>query len=183
MSKFEDWNEKLAKEDIWEFKTNPWQWQRFKDVVNLLPEANSVLEIGCMEGEFTKYLKNKDITAIDISSVAIERAKPKCPNVEFKVWDIEESSLYKEFDLVIVMETLYYLGLNDKTKENIAIMVKKGGYLVLEHVLGSTHDNRVIADFYHPPYINDERFEKILFFERYGEDKPQSYQIVVLRKK
>lgn len=181
MSKFEDWDKKLEKEDLWEFKTEPWQWQRFKDVVNLLPEADSVLEIGCMEGEFTKYLKNREITAVDISSVAIGRAKTKA-DANFLVVDIEETPLEKEFDLVIVMETLYYLSPEDKTKENILKMVKKGGYLALEHVLGSNHNDRVIADFYHKPYIDDKRLEKVLFFERYGKDKPSSYQLVVLRK-
>lgn len=181
MSKFEDWDKKLEKEDLWEFKTDPWQWQRFRDVVNLLPEADSVLEIGCMEGEFTKYLKNKEITAVDISAVAIERAKTKI-NANFIVMDVEEKPLDKEFDLVIVMETLYYLNPEDRTKENILKMVKKGGYLALEHVLGSNHNNRVIADIYHQSYIKDERLKEVLFFERYGEDKPSSYQLVLLRK-
>lgn len=183
MTKTDFWNEKLAKEDLWEFKTNPWHWQRFRDVVKLLPKAGSVLEVGCMEGEFTKYLKNKEITAIDVSSVAIERAKSKCPNVNFEVWDIEEKPMDKTFDLIIIMETLYYLNPEGKSKENIIQIVKSGGYLVLEHVLESIYNNRVIADFYHPFYINDFSFEKVVLFERYGKAKPQSYQIVVLRKK
>ncbi len=179
------WNEKFQQEDLWEFKTNPWQHQRFMDVVNLLPkDTKKVLDFGCMEGEFTTYLPypQESITGIDISSVAIERAKKKLPKARFLAMDIEERSLEEKFDLVICMETLYYAASQEKMRERLIELTENNQLLVLEHVLGNIHDNQVIAEYYHLPYLYDKRIKREITFTRFGEAPPQSYRIDIFRK-
>lgn len=73
---------------------------------------SSILDIGCGKGAFTHLLKRKNNTVmgIDISETAINRAKSKYPDIEFKVLDANKIlELNDKFDLVLNMETLSYI--------------------------------------------------------------------------
>jgi SAM-dependent methyltransferase len=69
------------------------------------------LDIGCGEGWVTELLipRYDEILAVDISSVALDRARLRCggvPNVRFERWDILDGSALGEFDLVLAMGVL-----------------------------------------------------------------------------
>lgn len=185
MNRFDIWNEKLKEEDIWEFKTNPWQRVRFDDVVSFLPkDANSILDLGCMEGEMTSLLPypQEKITGVDLSSLALERARKKLPNATFKVLDLDVEPLPQTFDLIVCAEILYYLTDQQKCMGRILGMLNPGGTLVLEQVLNSNIDNRIIADTYHQPYSENSSLAKTIIFRRYGKNLSESYEIAVFRK-
>jgi 2-polyprenyl-3-methyl-5-hydroxy-6-metoxy-1,4-benzoquinol methylase len=83
---------------------------------NFLKPGMKVLELGCAEGNFTEFLAREgyNITAVDISETAITRAKKK--NIEGVEYVSSEMTEYikendiKKFDLILLMECLYYLG-------------------------------------------------------------------------
>ncbi|TIR82436.1 MAG: methyltransferase domain-containing protein, partial [Mesorhizobium sp.] len=72
------------------------------------------LELACAEGHFTRQLAPRvgHLTATDISSVAVERARARCsdqPNVDFGVLDFSAETLPGKMDLIVCSEVLYYL--------------------------------------------------------------------------
>jgi len=72
-----------------------------------------ILDVGCGKGGFTHGLKtrNNHVVGIDLSPTAIERARAKYPDVDFRVLSTTElSSLRDEgFELVVLMEILSYV--------------------------------------------------------------------------
>lgn len=85
---------------------------------------NTVLDVGCGKGALTHLLKknNNRVLGIDISETAIEKAKARYPDIEFKKVDINDSSALDAnlmvakggshdnyVDLVFTAETLSYL--------------------------------------------------------------------------
>ncbi len=73
-----------------------------------------VLEIGCGEGHQTEYLVSlaDQITGLDVSATAVERARKRLPDAEFAVGDIYAQPWVGErgrFDLVTACEVIYYM--------------------------------------------------------------------------
>jgi SAM-dependent methyltransferase len=100
----------------------------------------SVCEIGCGLGFFSKRLcdelgsdkKKPEITGIDISPNAIQKAAKRFPQIRFITADLlKENPLPKEkFDLVIIKEVLWYVchDLNTFFK-HVVQLVKNRGFL------------------------------------------------------
>ena len=114
---------KILFELIYFFK-NPWNLHsseevyRYKYLNNFLIKKNNnkiysnILEIGCGEGIHTSYLTNiaNKITSLDISTVAIKKAKKKhIKNVSFHNCIIEKYIIKDKFDLIIASEVIYYI--------------------------------------------------------------------------
>lgn len=108
---------------------------RYKIVIdfiktNFYKPKLKVLEIGCAEGNFTEFLDKEEIntTSIDISEVAIERAKKRnLYNISFISSDMVEFIKHYDissYDLVLVMECFYYLS-NEKRNELLKALSKK----------------------------------------------------------
>lgn len=105
--------------DPWDM-ASPQERFRFEETTRLLlrsiaPETRvgSILEIGCAEGHHTEHLARlcERLTAIDISSTAVERARRRVPTAEFAVGDLLAQSWADEegrFDVVTACEVLYY---------------------------------------------------------------------------
>jgi ubiquinone/menaquinone biosynthesis C-methylase UbiE len=72
----------------------------------LIPPQSKILEVGCGDGELLLYLKNNDITGVDLSSVQINLAKARLPNATFEVQSGENLQLDKKFDYIILSETI-----------------------------------------------------------------------------
>ncbi len=72
----------------------------------LIPEAASVLEIGCGGGELLSLLPNRDVAGIDISAVQIARARQRVPHGKFFVQAAEELAVGRTFDVVILSDTV-----------------------------------------------------------------------------
>jgi 2-polyprenyl-3-methyl-5-hydroxy-6-metoxy-1,4-benzoquinol methylase len=87
------------------------------------------LDLGCGEGNLTvsmKFVNNFD--AIDISKVALSRAKKKYPQINFQELDIRDLSsiLNNKYDFISCFETLYYIS-QDNERERILIDIKNKG--------------------------------------------------------
>jgi SAM-dependent methyltransferase len=108
--------------DPWHYLTSPYEQGKQNRALELLGSAGNAkrdraLEVGCSEGAFTEKLAARDVAGqvvgVDISSLAIARARERCArfdNVTFLNANILESAPEGHFDLVFVMEILYYLG-------------------------------------------------------------------------
>jgi ubiquinone/menaquinone biosynthesis C-methylase UbiE len=133
--------------DGWGFSFRRSQLFRFDKYINILKRNNiigKVLEIGCSTGFFTaEYLKRDydDLTATDISSVAIHKAKEKYTDIDFKVSSLPKLE-YKddEFDLITVIELLYYLDKEDRIKsmDELYRLIKKGGSVLISVNIGNS---------------------------------------------
>ncbi|HEY3731940.1 MAG TPA: class I SAM-dependent methyltransferase [Steroidobacteraceae bacterium] len=81
------------------------------------------LDIGCGEGDLTNALKvvNK-FDALDISEIAVRRAKESYPHINFFVADLKEISQFSKdrYDFICSFETLYYL--SDESERDKALM-------------------------------------------------------------
>lgn len=113
---------------------------KFQKAFQLLAgtQCKEALEIGCGEGATTAYLIPfaERITAIDISDVAIQRARRhNYPNVYFRQADIFVEQLPKTFDLIFCSEVLYYFEPTQlkQVVNKIAQQLKPEGLLLLIH--------------------------------------------------
>lgn len=135
-------NTDLLKEDFDTFAKiyNP-SWNHnihyHKFLLKHIPDnCESVLEIGCGNGEFTRLISNKcvKITGIDISPVMISVAKSrseKYSNIEYETGDAFLKSIPKEsFDVVVSIGVFHHFNLENVLLKSIDL-VKKGGKLIV----------------------------------------------------
>jgi SAM-dependent methyltransferase len=102
---------------------DPWHIShaRFRDKVLrrcLKPfiRDKSVLELGCGEGHLTHtiFSKARSVVGIDISDVAIVRAKSlNLPNARFESADFLQAS-FEGYDVIAAIECVYYLSLQEQ---------------------------------------------------------------------
>lgn len=136
---------------IYSKKADPWNYQlevqkeRYRSALQFLNEAqpgkkaSRALEVGCGEGWFTQLLADRcdSLLAVDISSVALERAKERCnelKQVKFNEWNLSNDPVPGIFDLITVMDVLeYYYAPSDlrAARDKIVDMLPPGGYLLI----------------------------------------------------
>jgi len=75
--------------------------------------AERILDIGCGKGAFTSLLvqAGREVVGVDISPTAIEKARQRCPDADFRVGTVDDLDEVApgRFDLVIAMEILSYV--------------------------------------------------------------------------
>lgn len=127
--------------DPWSFDATPYQAKHFANTLALIPKRSyrRALEIGCGEGTFSlRILQEREIlefVGVDISPHAIQRATARCTffrQARFCVQNILRAQPPGPFDLIVIAETLYYLG--DTVSflaETVARLLYPKGILVL----------------------------------------------------
>jgi peptidoglycan/xylan/chitin deacetylase (PgdA/CDA1 family)/2-polyprenyl-3-methyl-5-hydroxy-6-metoxy-1,4-benzoquinol methylase len=128
--------------DPWSYIT-PYEQFKYEQTLSLIQERRvaRALELACAEGRFTRLLARHvdELLAMDISTVALERAKAACadlPNVHFGQVDFVADLVPQGFDLVVCSEVLYYLGSEDallKVGAKLRDALTPGGRLILAH--------------------------------------------------
>ena len=111
-------------------------WIRFLDKYLPLKDGSgkSALEIGCSIGAFSKILKERgfEITATDVSSYIINKAKKIQKDIDFRVLDIEKGSdLRDKYDYIFCFETIEHLKNPAKGLTNMKSALRKGGVIVI----------------------------------------------------
>src|SRR5262245_35262873 len=108
------WDSIFASPDPWSYED---LYERTKrgHALEALPQERfgRALEIGCAEGHFTEALAPRvgHLVAVDISSVALARAKVRCrhlSNVEFLELDAFRELPGGGYELIVCSEVLYY---------------------------------------------------------------------------
>ncbi|OUW74121.1 MAG: hypothetical protein CBD76_01335 [Pelagibacteraceae bacterium TMED216] len=144
-----DFHNELQKKDGRKFESNFYKAIRnmFEDFHNKIKEnssQNTILDFGCGIGKNLETVINfnpKEITAIDISDVSIEKAKKNAKNfsskVIFKTGNCESTGLEDEkFDLVYGSGILHHLKLHKAILE-INRLLKKEGKIIFIEPLGT----------------------------------------------
>jgi len=132
--------------DGWGFSFRRSQLYRFKKYLDMLIKNNikgKILEIACSTGFFTNLMsssiKNIEIKAVDISQIAIDKAKKKYPNIDFSVQKLPDVNFEGEsFDCVTAIEVLSYLDNEGRMQSmaNIRNILKDDGYAIISVNIG-----------------------------------------------
>lgn len=132
---FQDHYERMERlyrlSDPWDMAGNLEQL-RFVETNRLISKAfgslGSILEVGCGEGHQSECLIQlcDQLTGIDVSTRAVDRASQRLPKAQFEVSTLESSFFarsFAPFDLVTAMEVLYYMA---DVEANIKLMEQLG---------------------------------------------------------
>jgi ubiquinone/menaquinone biosynthesis C-methylase UbiE len=195
----EDWDTWYAKGAHWELSQHP-----SKTVDLISPELNKddkVLDLGCGSGRDCFFLAKKGVkvTGIDISKVAIEKAKEFAKkenlDIQFDVGNIEELPYESNFfDKIISAYTIQDTDIEKVSKEMHRVLKNNGkAYLLiilikefLETKERTTDfDKDYVLNFFSKYFdiIKEEVIEKI---DEAGEDEPAHFHrnlALVLKKK
>lgn len=151
------------REDPFSYATTPYESERLSAMDKALGTGplGTVLEVGCAEGHFTQKLAGRAgrVVALDISAVALERAKKRAPaafiEADLLTWD---PGMFAPFDAIVLGDVLYYLDRPGVAEEfsalfaRVASWLKPGGRLLLAHGYAGN------AEFVHRRHFR-ERFE------------------------
>lgn len=132
------------REDPFSYSTNDYELRRLAALDEAVgPAPGRVLEAACAEGHLTEKLarRAKTLVALDISAVAIERARRRAPSARFVEADLMtwEPGDQAPFDAIVVSEVLYYLDRSGVAASfnalfpRVAGWLKPGGRLVMSH--------------------------------------------------
>ena len=99
--------------DPWALAVSPMAQQRYLRVIEALGRhtpCKTLLDIGCGEGHFTRYLGGmaSRVVGIDVSASALARAAHHLPDIDFVCAGVEEYTTSEPFDVVTAVEVLYY---------------------------------------------------------------------------
>ncbi len=117
-----------------ETRTKP--WPEMKTFLGFLKPCNKILDIGCGNGRFFKYIKdeNYNYTGIDISDELIKIAKEKHPDGKFEAKNILDIKYENSFDAVCLFAMFHHLDTVENRKHAIKILhksLKKDGILFI----------------------------------------------------
>lgn len=175
-------------EDPFQYRGSPYEGERLAAMERSIADRRwrSALEVGCAEGDFTERLVRhaEQITALDISPVALARARKRAPGAEFVEADLRDFP-GGTYDLIVLGDVLYYLDKPmvrdafEKTCARVAVWLAPEGRLVLAHAFATPEELVHRRGF-------RERFEKLglrLISEAaVGKDGPVSCLLSVLER-
>jgi SAM-dependent methyltransferase len=105
--------------DPWNIENSEFEQRRCARLIEMLSirRYTKALEIGCAAGVFTRLLARvaDRVVGLDISSIAVERARATCASteaMEFQVANIIDYDVRGQgpWDLVVMSDMVYYLG-------------------------------------------------------------------------
>jgi SAM-dependent methyltransferase len=106
-----EFNEYYSKPDPWRITGAWYRDNALRRCIAPLIDGRSVFELGCGEGHLTETVLcgARSVVGVDISQIAIERAKARhLPYASFVAADFLDVSL-AGFDVIAAIECLYYL--------------------------------------------------------------------------
>jgi len=112
----DDFNRYYATPDPWRVSRATFRDRVLRRHLTRPTRGRSVLELGCGEGHLTRavFRRARFVNAIDISSVAIARARLlNLPNARFQTADLLDTSL-AGYDVIAAIECIYYLSHEDQ---------------------------------------------------------------------
>lgn len=116
----------------------------FDALLDILPSASSLLELGCGPGNVLKYFfeQRPDLqsTGVDLASEMLKRAKEINPSANFILQDIRNLDTFKEsYNAIIGAFCLPYLSYTDLPVffKDISRLTKENGYVYLSCMEGN----------------------------------------------
>ena len=116
-------------QDPWGLQYSPFAMQRYLSLIEAISQVapcTAILDVGCGEGTFTKYLTGfaQEVVGIDVSPTAIERARECVPSARFHCVALEDFHAERRFDLVVAVEMLYYIESVDAALQKLQALGK-----------------------------------------------------------
>ena len=113
--------------DPWGMMHSVFAIQRYLTLLEIVSQTGphaSILDVGCGEGAFTKYLIGcaPEVVGIDVSGTAVERARAHLPRARFECASLEDFRPDRTFGLVIAVEMLYYVQSVDAAIEKLCAL-------------------------------------------------------------
>ena len=111
-----DFNSFYASPDPWHISQARFRDKVLRHCLRPFTRNRSVLELGCGEGHLTEAVfgKARSVVGIDISDVAIARAKSlSLPNARFESADFMQAS-FRGYDVIAAIECIHYLSLQER---------------------------------------------------------------------
>lgn len=142
----------------------PFSRARVVPIVCEIPDGAKVLDVGANDGEFIRLLKEKkkcDVFGVDISNVALEKAKAKGLNVQ---WADGESLPFPDgtFDVVCLMEVLSHVHNPRNVLRETRRVLKKNGFLIGSAPHANIELHMWEEKFSHRRYYTDEELRQEL---------------------
>jgi 2-polyprenyl-3-methyl-5-hydroxy-6-metoxy-1,4-benzoquinol methylase len=135
-------------DDPWYMSSRSSQKVRYQRALGLLETIDgwpsSILDIGCATGDFThllskKYGQKSSVTGIDFIETAINRARKKFSNINFRVASIFDvgQDYEHQVDLVTCMGMLCYLDREERSQalKSVKESLRPGGYALFSEVI------------------------------------------------
>ncbi len=100
--------------------------------------VNSMLDIGCGEGSFLRFVASKNpkivLSGADISQTAINNAEENFPGSKFYIVDFEKEYLQEKYDLITAIDVIEHINNDVNFLKNLSKM--SGKYLLICTLLG-----------------------------------------------
>lgn len=108
-----------ANVDPWALTVSPMAHQRYHPLLEALTPltpCRSILDVGCGEGHFTRFLTGTSTTVvgIDVSASALGRAAARAPTAQFTCTGLLEYAPPDTFDVITAVEMSYYVRPTDR---------------------------------------------------------------------
>jgi len=144
--------------DPWNFARSEYEQSRYSSIIAAMEgrRYERAFEPGCSVGELTWRLAERcrDVDAMDISAIAVDRAKDRCrefSNITFHVGDLPHQIPYGDFDLIVFSEIGYYF--EEASLQELGNMlvsrIRTSGTLLAAHWLGTSKDHLLGGDRVH----------------------------------
>lgn len=133
--------------DPWHYETTAYEADRFRRTIDALggKRYSQALELGCANGALTSRLLPQcdAIIATDVSVAALKAARARfstTSNIDFRQGNLPEDLPEGRFDLIVVSDMLYYLGLRGITRlmAQLPSRAAPGCRIVISNYLGAT---------------------------------------------
>lgn len=142
--------------------------------------VETMLHLGCGAGGHDRYYKKHfTITGVDISVGMLDKAKVANPEIEYIEGDMRTIRLDRQFDCVIIPDSIDYMVSLDDLKQAIqtsAIHLKPGGVLL---IVGKTEETFQSNNF---AYTGEKDDTQVTLFENnfINHYKPNTYEIIMV---
>ena len=110
--------------------------ERLVTMVAELP-VRSVLDVGCGSGQNLRALaafRNYRLAGIDVSDIALERARAAVPDAELHCMDVQSQKLETQFDLVMSLQVVEHVPDDLALIRNMRLMSKR--YVIIATMQG-----------------------------------------------
>lgn len=148
-------------------QTRKHSWREFEEYLQYIKNAQNILDLGCGNGRFYKFLEEKGIeasyTGIDNSEGLIKHARESNPEANFKMGDMlqipSENSKYDSLVCIAAFHHLPNKELREKALQEIKRVTKQNGTIIIS--VWNLFQKR------YKKFIWKARIKKLLSFGKY----------------